>query len=243
MVPDSVLSGVQLTLPVTPLEPVTLAQFRGAKNEKVKAQLGSFLQWGKEPFLYLSGGIGTGKSHLLQASCQLKIQQGFSALYLSCQDCQDQEGKDIFTPAMLEGLEQYDLVCIDDVSTLLVSKEMEIAFFHLFNILQDQEKQLIISDAVVPSKLLLSLPDLKSRIQSGLLVVLAPLTDDEKAKLLYQRALDRGFSLESDVVKFLMTRSDRSTAGLIRTLDMLDKASLQHKRRLTVPFIKAILGW
>ncbi len=62
-----------------------------------------------EPFVYLWGGTGTGKSHLLQAACRRADEQGRRAAYLPLAMVTE------LAPAVLDGLEQMDLVCLDDI--------------------------------------------------------------------------------------------------------------------------------
>ena len=234
--------GAQLTLPVEPLENITFEQIGGKGSKKTVAILSTFLKAASDNFLFVTGVKSSGKSHLLQASCQFKMQMGDMALYLSCDDCLVQGGFDIFTPVMLDGLDHFDLICIDDLSLLLRSPDMEEALFHLFNRVRDTGRQLIVSDALAPSGLAIELPDLLSRLQSGLVLKLPVLTDEEKKMLLIKKALDRGFQLEPEVVQYLMKRSDRSIKVLMETLKKLDRASLSHQRKLTIPFVKEVLG-
>src|SRR3569623_1916532 len=68
------------------------------------------LRGGDEPCLYLWGGAGTGKTHLLQAACHLAAAQSTPAAYLPCADAAS------LSPAMHEGLEQLALVALDGVA-------------------------------------------------------------------------------------------------------------------------------
>jgi DnaA family protein len=57
------------------------------------------------------------------------------------------------------------------------------------------------------------------------------------------RARQRGFDLLDEVASFILTRGPRDMAGLSGVLDRLDQASLTAKRKLTIPFVKAEMGW
>jgi DnaA family protein len=234
--------GTQLLLPVEPHENQTFKQFLEGSDSRAKAMLVSFLEQDADTYLFVTGGEGLGKSHLLQASYQLAMKLGKSALYLSCQDYMTLGGRDVFTPSMLEGLEDYDLVCIDDVSLMFQMPDMEEALFHFFNRMKEGHKQLIIADRQSLTELPVRLPDLMSRLKSGLVLKLSELSDEEKKKLLIEKALEMGFVLELDVVEFLMKRSDRSVHTLTNKLKVLGKASLSLKRKVTIPFVKEVLG-
>lgn len=94
-----------------------------------------------------------------------------------------------------------------------------------------------------PRQLGMQLPDLVSRLSWGLVYQLQPLSEEDKQAALVLRAERRGLQLSDDAVRYLFSRSGRSMSDLFALLDQLDQASLQAQRRLTVPFIKQVLGW
>ena len=67
-------------------------------------------------------------------------------------------------------------------------------------------------------------------------------SDEEKLQALQLRAKLRGFELPEDVGRFLLKRLDREMRTLFMTLDQLDRASITAQRKLTIPFVKEILG-
>jgi len=87
------------------------------------------------------------------------------------------------------------------------------------------------------------LPDLSSRLKSGLLLNLVSLSDSEKEDLLRDLAIQKGLRLEEEVSSYIIKRSGRNLSELVGILDTLDKASLVENRKLTVPFVKKILQW
>ena len=87
-----------------------------------------------------------------------------------------------------------------------------------------------------------TLPDLSSRLKSGVSLHLPNYDDAVQRRLLQHRANRRGMYLSNEVANFLLTRLPRDTATLMSALDNLDKASLQEQRRLTLPFVKATLS-
>jgi DnaA family protein len=83
--------------------------------------------------------------------------------------------------------------------------------------------------------------DLRTRLGSGVVLELAPLSDAEKAAALRGRAAALGMKLPDDVLAHLLTRLRRDMGTLIAVLDALDRHSLAHKRPLTLPFVRAAL--
>ena len=86
------------------------------------------------------------------------------------------------------------------------------------------------------------LPDLRSRLSGGLVIQLHELQDDDKIKTLKLHALKRGFELPTSVGQFLLNRSSRNMHDLNTLLNRLDEASLIAQRKITIPFVKTVLG-
>lgn len=87
------------------------------------------------------------------------------------------------------------------------------------------------------------LPDLLSRLQSGLLYQLVELDDEDKLLALQLRAKKRGLDMPDSVGEFILLRAERNLSTLMQILDELDHRSLQQQRKLTVPLVKETLGW
>ena len=66
--------------------------------------------------------------------------------------------------------------------------------------------------------------------------------DSEKKSALQQRAAGRGFTLDDTVARFIMSHYSRDTRALFSLLDKLDSESLQSQRKITVPFLKTLIG-
>jgi DnaA family protein len=191
----------------------------------------------KEPFLYIWGNGSPGLSHLLQASCNKSTAEGRGAIYVPLAD-QSQ-----FAPQILEGAESLSLVCIDDIESIAGDVEWEAALFTAFNAMRQTGTQLIIAGHMAAQQLTIQLPDLHSRLQSGLLFQLFELSDEDKLSALQLRARQRGFDLPDAVGEFILVRAQRSLSALMQILDELDHSSMQQQRKLTVPLVKSTLGW
>lgn len=189
-----------------------------------------------EPFLYLWGGEGSGRTHLLQSACHLASQQGSSVFYLPLLQAAE------FSLEMLEGLECMTLLCIDDLQSIAGQPDWEQALFHLYNRVRDQGSRLIVTATATPSELGMQLPDLVSRLSWGTAFHLLPLEDEQKLQALQLRAQCRGFELPLESGRYLLRRYPRDMHALFSLLDRLDQASLVAQRRLTIPFIREVLA-
>ena len=88
----------------------------------------------------------------------------------------------------------------------------------------------------------IGLPDLVSRLSMCTQAPLKPLDDAERRAVLRDRAEARGLALDDAVLDFLFNRYARDLGSLTVLLDRIDRASLAAKRRVTVPFLRGLLG-
>ena len=191
----------------------------------------------EEPFLYIWGNASSGLSHLLQASCNQATAEGRLAIYVPLAE------RAQFAPEILEGAESLSLVCIDDIESMAGDEEWEAALFTAFNVMRQSGTQLIVAGHMAAQQLDIQLPDLHSRLQSGLLFQLNELSDEDKLSALQLRAKQRGLDLPAAVGEFIILRAERNFSTLMHILDELDHSSLQQQRKLTVPLVKSTLGW
>lgn len=185
--------------------------------------------------IFLWGAQGSGKSHLLQASCQQAFQHQRSTFYLLLEKHQ------LPPPEVLEGLESFDLVCIDNIENCAGESSWEQALFNFYNRNRENDHQLIISADCPPGFLPLELPDLKTRMGWGITLKLQELNDAERIAALTCKAKHLGFEISPQVGQFLNKHYARDLPALWDLLPKLEQATLIAKRKLTVPFLKQVL--
>ena len=231
------MSPTQLALDLGLRDDATFANFCNINNELAYNALQATLAGAGDQVTYLWGEAGVGKTHLLQAACHLANDKQISAVYISLQTDRAAQHENI-----LQGLENINLVCLDNIHAIAKQNNWEEAVFNLFNKLRAKQNKLLLSADKPPIQLKLGLPDLKSRLSWGVVYQLHHLRDEDKLSALKVRASQRGLELEDTVGWFLLRRYSRSMADLLGALDFLDHASLEQQRRLTVPFVKQTLG-
>lgn len=227
----------QLSLSIGPRDDATFANFLSGDNNWLVNALHAQISGSGENFQYIYGAADSGKSHLLQAVCHLADENNLRSVYLPLEELA------LLSPEILEGLEDLDLVCIDDLHLVAGRPKWETALFHLFNRLRDSGRYLIISADTPPSQLGVKLPDLASRLAWGVTFSLQTLSDDQKNQALKLRARDRGLELADDVARYILHRGPRTLTELFDMLEVLDQASLMAKRKLTIPFVRETLKW
>ena len=185
--------------------------------------------------LFVTGPAGSGKTHLLQAACRAVEAAGEAAVYLPLTTFST------MNPGILEGLEQYALIALDDVQAVAGQADWEEALFHLYNRLREAQGRLLAAAAAPPEQLKIELPDLRTRLGWGAVYALQLPDDDVRLQILALRAQVCGLELPEETARYLLRRSPRDLPALIGLLERLDHAALAAQRRLTVPFVKAVL--
>lgn len=221
----------QLALPVRLPDLATFDNFYPGANQEVVTAVHA-LSLERPGFLYLHGGAGTGKSHLMYAAIKAAESGGRPAWYASRPTRSAEVGEWLDLPA--DGL-----VCIDGIDDELTQAEAT-ALFSLYERVRSCPGSLLVSSRRPPSGVDWVLPDLRSRVQSDLVYRLAPLNETELEAALRLRAGQRGLDLTDDVMRFVLRRYERSPVALFQLLDRIDLESLARKRRVTIPFLRAL---
>lgn len=213
----------------------TFDGFYPGSNQEILDQLKKTVKGTGEQFIFLWGNAGHGKSHLLHACCHEASNQDFTSFYLDLSD------PVLTDPGLFTGLEDFEVVCLDNIGSLAGREDWELAFFNFFNQHRDRNHRLILSASYAPNTLAFTLPDLLTRINWGLSLKIQALDDNDKIAALTYKAQQMGFDIAPQAARFLLTHYDRNLSSLWLVLDKLDWASLAAKRKLTIPFLKQIL--
>jgi DnaA family protein len=182
--------------------------------------------------LWLWGGRGSGKTHLLQAVCAAASEAGaYFPLDRSL----------ALPPEALLGFERSQVLGLDDVDAVAGDQAWERALFRLFNEAAELRTRLIFAAAVAPRQAAWVLHDWASRAGSCVVYQLRELDDAGRIEALRLRAAQRGLQLPYETSEYLLKRMPRDLPTLFQILDALDEASLVEQRRLTIPFIRDAL--
>lgn len=191
------------------------------------------------PFgILLHGPRQCGLSHLLQACCHRLEAAGDTVVYLPLAALAQQPPGEL-----LEGLEHSRLVCLDDLDAVAGQADWERALFGLYNRLQAGRGSLLVASRLPPAALAIALPDLRSRLQALLVIAVAPPDDAARMGALQLLARTRGLALEPEVARYILARAPRGMEALVGVLDALDQRSLAAGRRLSIPFVREVMGW
>jgi DnaA family protein len=117
----------------------------------------------------------------------------------------------------------------------------EAAQAELFNAFVDRAFGFLLVCATRAPRDLALRRDLATRLASGLTYRVLPLTDSEKREALGAHARTRGFELSHEVASYLLTHARRDMGSLMSALDAIDRYSLENRRPVTVPLLKAAI--
>jgi hypothetical protein len=118
----------------------------------------------------------------------------------------------------------------------------EEALFHAWNAAQQSRKPLLMIADAPPPIWPIALPDLRSRLAATPHVALLPPDDALIAALIVKLLGDRGIAAPSELAEFLVPRIERSYVTVLKAVQLLDRAFLSNRKRMTVPAARAVLG-
>lgn len=200
------------------------------------AAIGSLASVTSRDWMYVAGPSGTGKTHLLLGACAHADANGRRAMYLPLAHARGRVRE------ALDAIDGDVLVALDDLDAIAGVREDEVALFEAHNRLRTAGARVLYAASVAPDALALTLPDLRSRLSQCTRIALGPLDDAGRRDVLLSRAQRRGLVLEPAALDWLLRRVGRDLAGLTLLLDRLDRASLAAQRKVTVPFLRQVLG-
>ena len=210
----------QLLLDLLPESPPTLDNFVAGGNTETLAALTGWLAGARaETSFCLWGEAGSGRSHLLLAS-------GFSYV-------------DAARDPALATVPEAEQLAVDHVETL--NEAGQIVLFNHFNRLKMASGMLLTASSQPPVHLALR-EDLRTRLGSGLIYRLLPLSDAEKAAALAAQAKERALKLTPEAIDYLMRHAPRDMRTLSAFIVALDRYTLEHKRAVTLPLLRELLN-
>lgn len=224
----------QLPLGVRLRERASFGVFVHDGNEQACDRLKSLALCGPG-VVWLWGQRGSGKSHLLQALCA-GAPASRRALYLPLRDW---AGSAV---ALLEGAGQLDILCLDDLEQAIGAPDFERALFSAYRLLEERGAVLVVAADRAPLACGWQLPDIGSRLGASEVFHLQYLDEAGQCEALQRHAGERGLELPLETARYLCLRLPRDLPGLIAVLERIDEASLSAQRRLTVPFMREVLG-
>ena len=224
----------QLPLGVRLPDRAVFASFLTARNGEAVEHLQRIARGEPGGAVWLCGPPGSGKSHLLQATC-VAASETQRAGYLPLRELAP------LGAGALEGWRELACLALDDLDAVAGQPAWERAIFSLYREIEERGGRFVAAAGTPPALLPWAIADLRSRLAASAVFQLRALDEAERREALQLRARVRGVELPEETARWLERRFPRDMASLYSLLDTLDEAALTAQRRLTVPFIRTVL--
>ena len=196
--------------------------------------------------LFLYGGVGLGKTHLMHAVAWAikKRSPKKNVVYLTAEKFMYQFIKALRFKNIMSFKEQFrsvDVLMIDDVQFIIGKDNTQEEFFHTFNTLVDKKRQIIISADKSPADLEGLEDRLKSRLGWGLVADIHPLTYELRLGILQSKSEQKQLKLSPEVLEFLANKITNNVREMEGALNRLAVHGSLQKAEISVEMVKDVL--
>ena len=184
--------------------------------------------------LFIYGGVGLGKTHLMQAIGNriLKNNRNMNVVYVTSENFTNQliiSIKDLKNDPFRNKYRNADVLIIDDIQFIAKKERVQEEFFHTFNTLYENGKQIIISSDKQPRDIQFLEERLKSRFEWGLLADISNPDYETRAAILRKKAQDEGIIIDNEIIADIATKIDSNIRELEGVFNkIVARASLTH---------------
>jgi chromosomal replication initiator protein len=195
--------------------------------------------------LFIHGGVGLGKTHLLQAIAHATEARGLKTLYVTCEQFTNDLIDSIQrrqTDAFRAAYRSNDVLLVDDVQFLAGKESTQDEFFHTFNELHGARKQIVISSDRPPRAIATLEQRLTSRFEWGLIVDVQPPDVETRTAILRTRAAALPAPVPDDVIGLLAQRISRNVRELEGALTTVVAYAKLNGAPLTVETVQKALA-
>ena len=199
--------------------------------------------------LFIYGGVGLGKTHLLNAIGQeiitkRRVKDPLKVCYISAEEFTNDLINSIRFEKMDEFRKRYrsiEVLLIDDIQFLSGKERTQIEFFHTFNSLYQNKKQIVITSDKFPRDIASIEERLRSRFEWGLIADIQPPDMETKVAILKKKAELENIPLPDDVAFYLASKIDSNVRILEGCLIRLGAFASLTKRRIDMELAKEVL--
>ena len=194
--------------------------------------------------LFIYGGTGLGKTHIMHAIANhiKSINKGANVLYATCEKFTNDlitiirqgKGSASGTQEFRNRYRNVDVLIIDDVQFLANKEATQEEFFHTFNELYGQDKQIILSSDCHPREIATLSERLKTRFEGGLMAQVLSPDIETKIAIIQRKAEERKYIINTEVATYLAENGSNDIRSLEGLLNKVIFASLLHEAPITI---------
>lgn len=189
--------------------------------------------------LFIYGGVGLGKTHLLQAIGNYQINLGKTVIYTTLEQFMNSFTSHLRSQTMdrfRDKFRECDLLLIDDIQFLSRKEQTQEEFFHTFNELYNTNKQIVITADRPPNKIAGLVDRLKTRFEWGLMADIQPPGLETKIAIIQKKCELDGIKLNSDIINFIATHMGDNIREIEGTIIKLNALSSMLNQEITLDF-------
>ena len=199
----------------------------GSSNRDAVGWIDRWPEW-PAPVLILQGEAASGKTHLAAV-----WQKKSSASLIRPEDLVSHSAGDLF--------DRGENFVLDGLDLWLGDHAAETTLFHLYNMLKEEQRSMMITMRMSPTQSDFVIPDLASRFRAAPAVTIHAPDDMLLASVLIKLFSDRQLSVNNDVISYLLPRIERSFASARDVVARADQMALAEKRGISVPLMRKVL--
>jgi len=189
--------------------------------------------------LFIYGGVGLGKTHLLQAIGNYHIDLGKTVIYTTLEQFMNSFTSHLRSQTMdrfRDKFRECDLLLIDDIQFLSRKEQTQEEFFHTFNELYNANKQIVITADRAPNKIAGLVDRLKTRFEWGLMADIQPPGLETKIAIIQKKCELDGIKLKHEIINFIATNMGDNIREIEGTLIKLNALSSMLNQEITLDF-------
>jgi chromosomal replication initiator protein len=221
----------------------------GAKNQLAYNAAKAVVGEEESPFnpLFLHGGYGVGKTHLLQGICNesAKARPGVKWLYVSAEDFANQYVLALKTQkldAFRRRFRQMDVLAIDDIHFLASKKAMQEEFLHTFNTIDLAGKQVVLASDAHPKMIGKLCESLVNRFVSGMVIKMEAPDLQTRCRICSQKAKAMNRSVPDSVIEYIAEKMHSNVRELEGALLKLVAFSSLGNEKITLSMARSVLA-
>ena len=194
--------------------------------------------------LFLYGGVGLGKTHLIQAIGNYHIALGKKVIYTTFEQFMNKFTSHLRSQTMdrfRDHFRECDVLLIDDIQFLSRKEQTQEEFFHTFNELHQAKKQIVITSDRQPKKIAGLVDRLRSRFEWGLMADIQPPGLETKIAIIQKKCEIDGINLNAEIINFIASNMGNNIREIEGAIIKLNAYSIMMNQKITLNFAQNVI--